>query len=108
VGEQLDERLEHGRGIGPTGVAQGDLHGEERVGGDRPRRIVRLLKRRGLAPDADPAEADPLADEEPLLAALYSASVAGLPPPYTPAGNMKRRRRDRPMYGVNPYRMCGQ
>ena len=41
------------------------------------RRLARLLERRRLGPDADPSEADPLPAEEPLLAALYAASVAG-------------------------------
>jgi hypothetical protein len=41
------------------------------------RGLGRLLERRGLGPDADPSEADPLHDEEPLLAALYAASLAG-------------------------------
>jgi hypothetical protein len=41
------------------------------------RRIARLLERRGLGPEADPLEADPLAEEQPLLAQLYGASVAG-------------------------------
>jgi hypothetical protein len=41
------------------------------------RRIARLLERRGLGPEADPREADPLAEELPLLAQLYGASVAG-------------------------------
>ncbi|MDH3213289.1 MAG: transposase [Myxococcales bacterium] len=41
------------------------------------RRIARLLERRGLGPEADPREADPLAEEQPLLAQLYGASVAG-------------------------------
>ena len=49
----------------------------ERVVGQVARRIARLLDRRSLGPQSDPAEADPLADEEPLLAALYGASVAG-------------------------------
>jgi hypothetical protein len=40
-------------------------------------RVVKLLERRGLAPQADPAEADMLAHDEPLLAELYSASVLG-------------------------------
>jgi hypothetical protein len=48
-----------------------------RVAGQVARRIARLLERRSLGPGAHPAEADPLADEEPLLAALYGASVAG-------------------------------
>lgn len=39
------------------------------------RGIARLLERRGLGPDTDPDEIDPLARDEPLLAALYSASV---------------------------------
>ena len=41
------------------------------------RRIARLLERRSLGPESDPLEADPLAGEEPLLAELYGASVAG-------------------------------
>ena len=41
------------------------------------RGLARLLESRGLGPDADPSEADPLRDEEPLLAALYAASLAG-------------------------------
>ncbi len=48
-----------------------------RVVGRVARRIARLLERRGLGPESNPTEADPLADEEPLLAALYGASVAG-------------------------------
>ena len=48
-----------------------------RVVGQVARRISRLLELRGLGPESDPSEADPLADEEPLLAALYGASVAG-------------------------------
>jgi hypothetical protein len=40
------------------------------------RRVARLLERRGLGPEADPAEADPLAEEEPLLAQFYGACVA--------------------------------
>ena len=40
-------------------------------------RTIALLERRGLGPDADPEEADSLARDEPLLAALTSASVAG-------------------------------
>ena len=41
------------------------------------RRIIRLLERRGLGPQADPGEADPLLRDQPLLAELYSASVQG-------------------------------
>jgi hypothetical protein len=40
-------------------------------------RIVQLLERRGLGPQADPDEADPLRLKQPLLAELYSASVQG-------------------------------
>lgn len=39
-------------------------------------RIARLLERRGLGPEADPCDADPLSGEAPLLAELYGASVA--------------------------------
>jgi hypothetical protein len=39
-------------------------------------RIARQLERRGLGPEADPSDADPLSEEEPLLAQLYGASVA--------------------------------
>ena len=39
------------------------------------KRIARLLERRGLA--SDPSEADPLTEDQPLLAQLYGASVAG-------------------------------
>jgi hypothetical protein len=49
----------------------------ERVVGQVARRLARLLERRGLGPEADPTEADPLAEEQPLLARLYGASVAG-------------------------------
>ena len=40
-------------------------------------RIVRLLQRRGLGPEADAEETDSLIRNEPLLAALYGASVSG-------------------------------
>ena len=49
----------------------------ERVTRSIARGIARLPERRGLAPDADPEEIDPPARDEPLLAALYSASVRG-------------------------------
>lgn len=55
------------------------------------RRIGRLLARRGLGPDADPAEADPLGFEQPLLAGLTAASVRG----QTPGGGHPARRGDR-------------
>jgi len=41
------------------------------------RRLARHLERQGLGPEADPSETDAFADEEPLLAGLYSASVPG-------------------------------
>jgi hypothetical protein len=41
------------------------------------RQLVRLLERRGLGPHADPSEADLFSEDEPLLAALYSALVRG-------------------------------
>jgi hypothetical protein len=41
------------------------------------RGIARLLERRGLGSDADPDLIDPISRDEPLLAALYSASVRG-------------------------------
>jgi hypothetical protein len=49
----------------------------ERVTRQVAKKLVRLLERRGLHPDADPADADPLPTDQPLLAALYAASVAG-------------------------------
>jgi len=41
------------------------------------RRLARELTRRGLGPEEDPAAADPLASEEPWLAALAAASARG-------------------------------
>lgn len=49
----------------------------ERVVARVARRIARLLERRGHGPEANPTEADALAEEEPLLGQLYGASVAG-------------------------------
>jgi hypothetical protein len=49
----------------------------ERVTRSVARGIARLLERRGLGPDADPDGIDPIGHDEPLLAALYSASVRG-------------------------------
>jgi hypothetical protein len=48
-----------------------------RVTAEIVKKIHRLLERRGLGPQADPEEADPLLREQPLLAELYSASVQG-------------------------------
>jgi hypothetical protein len=49
----------------------------EWVVGQVARRIAWLLERRSLGPESDPLEADRLAEEQPLLAQLYGASVAG-------------------------------
>jgi hypothetical protein len=40
-------------------------------------RIVKLLQRRGLGPETDPEESDPLLRDQPWLAGLYAASVSG-------------------------------
>ena len=40
-------------------------------------RVVKLLERRGLNPQADPDEADALRHDQPLLFDLYGASVTG-------------------------------
>ena len=40
-------------------------------------RIPKFLLRRGLGPDSDPEEADPLLRDQPWLARLYAASVSG-------------------------------
>ena len=40
-------------------------------------RIPKLLQRRGLGPDSDPEECDPLSRDQPWLAGLYAASVSG-------------------------------
>ncbi len=49
----------------------------ERVARQLARLIQRLLVRRGLGPEADPSEVDPVLEHQPLLAILYAASVAG-------------------------------
>ena len=59
------------------------------------RAIGRLLIRRGLGPDADPAETDPLARDAPLLAALCAASVEGRIATGTRAGQRVLRFGDR-------------
>jgi hypothetical protein len=41
------------------------------------RRVMRLVERRGLGPQAGPDEVDSLRLQEPLLAELYSASITG-------------------------------
>ena len=40
-------------------------------------RIAKLLRRRGLGPDSDPEESDPLSRDQPWLAGLYAAAVSG-------------------------------
>src|SRR5437867_1926380 len=40
-------------------------------------RIRAFLRQRGLGPDSDPEESDPLSRDEPCLAYLYAASVRG-------------------------------
>ena len=40
-------------------------------------RVLRLLARRGLGPDADASQSDPLAEDSPVLAGLSRASVQG-------------------------------
>jgi hypothetical protein len=49
----------------------------ERVAERLAERIPRLLNRRGLGPDRNPDESDPLARDQPGLATLYAASVSG-------------------------------
>jgi hypothetical protein len=39
--------------------------------------ITKLLLRRGLGPDSDPEESDPLSRDQPWLASLYAAAVSG-------------------------------
>jgi len=41
------------------------------------RNLARLIERRGLGHEADRGEADPLSIDQPMLAALYAASVRG-------------------------------
>lgn len=55
------------------------------------RHLERLLARKGLLPDADPTEADPLAEQAALLAALAAASVQGRVATGPRAGQRLRR-----------------
>ncbi len=75
VAENLESFLarqqERGR-VGPPSDAE-----VARVADRVHRRVMRLMKRRDIDPEADPEEADPLRRDELLLAELYSASVAG-------------------------------
>jgi Putative transposase/Transposase zinc-binding domain len=55
------------------------------------RRLARLLEARGMGPNADPIEGDPLAQEDPLLAALAAASLQGRVATGPRAGQRLRR-----------------
>ena len=41
------------------------------------KRIRKFLRQRGLGPESDPEESDPLLRDQPWLACLYAASVRG-------------------------------
>src|SRR5947207_10722145 len=49
----------------------------QRLAASLAERIPRLLVARGLGPDSNPEECDPLSRDQPGLAALYVASVSG-------------------------------
>jgi hypothetical protein len=59
------------------------------------RRLELVLERKGLGPDADPAQADCFHDEQPLLAGLAGASVHGRIATGSRAGQRVRRLGDR-------------
>ena len=65
------------------------------------RRIIRLYTKRGLL-----AEADPLAEEEPVLAALTAASVHGSIATGQRAGKRLRRILKDPATGVRTAPLC--
>ena len=67
----------------------------ERVARQLARRIQRLLVRRGLGPEADASEVDPVLGDQPLLAVLYAASVAGRVATGRRAGRRTLRERER-------------
>ena len=67
------------------------------------RRIIRLCTKRGLLDDT---AADPLADEEPVLAALTAASVRGLIATGARAGQRLRRVLKDPATGVRTAPLC--
>ena len=67
------------------------------------RRIIRLCTKRGLLDDT---AADPLADEEPVLAALTAASVRGLTATGARAGQRLRRALKDPATGVRTAPLC--
>ena len=58
-------------------------------------RIPKLLRRRGLGPEANPEESDPLLRDEPWLAGLYAASVTGRIATGPDAGQRVNRTGDR-------------
>ena len=49
----------------------------ERLTATLAERMTKLLQRRGLGPDSDPEESDPLSRDQPCLAGLYAAAVSG-------------------------------
>ena len=57
-------------------------------------RIPKMLRRRGLGPDSDPEESDPLLREQPWLAGLYAASISGRTAFGPNAGRRVTRTRD--------------
>ncbi len=67
------------------------------------RRIIRLCTKRG---QLDDTAADPLADEEPVLAALTAASVRGLIATGARAGQRLRRALRDPAIGVRTASLC--
>ena len=67
------------------------------------RRIIRLCTKRGLLDDA---QTDPLADEEPVLAAITAASVRGLIATGERAGQRLRRVLRDPATGVRTAPLC--
>ena len=67
------------------------------------RRIIRLCSRHGLLDDT---QADPLAAEEPVLAALTAASVRGLIATGARSGQRLRRALKDPATGVRTAPLC--
>ena len=67
------------------------------------RRIIRLCTKRGLLDDT---QADPLTDEEPVLAAITAASVRGLIATGERAGQRLRRVLRDPAAGVRTGPLC--
>ena len=67
------------------------------------RRIIRLCRKRGLL---DSTQADPLTDEEPVLAAITAASVRGLIATGERAGQRLRRVLRDPARGIRTGPLC--